>query len=98
MIYWYQLAADAGLIEAQRDLGYAYFYGNGVKKDDGKAVYWYRKAAAMNDTKALYNLGLCYKEGDGVKKSSRWAKYYFTKATWFGHKDARRQLKELARD
>ncbi len=26
MIYWYYLAANAGLLDAQRDLGYAYFF------------------------------------------------------------------------
>ena len=94
-VYWYELAAKAGFAEAQRDLGYSYFYGQGVTKDEKKAVYWYKKAAVMNDEKALYNLGLCYKHGDGVAQSNRWAKYYFDKASKFGHKDAKKQLQSL---
>jgi hypothetical protein len=55
------LAAKAGLIDGQRDLGYSYFYGQSVKKNFIKAIYWYKKAAANNDEKALHNLSLCYK-------------------------------------
>ena len=83
------------MIDAQRDLGYSYFHGEGVKKDFKKGIYWYKKAAAKNDGKALYNLGLCYKHGDGVKQSKRWAKHFFTKALLQGHIKAKGQLKKL---
>jgi hypothetical protein len=95
MIYWYRLSANAGIIDAQRDLGYSYFYGHGVRQDKVKAVYWYKKAARKNDGKALYNLGLCYEFGDGVTQSLRWAKYYFAKATQYGHQEATKKLKKL---
>jgi TPR repeat protein len=88
-------AAKAGLIDGQRDLGYSYFYGEGIKKDETKAVYWYKKAASKNDDKALYNLGLCYKHGNGVKQSNRWAKHYFEHAKRFGHKEAAKELRAL---
>ncbi len=91
-------AAKAGLIDAQRDLGYSYFYGEGIKKDVNKAIYWYKKAADKNDAKAMYNLGLCYKYGDGVIKSKRWARHYFEKADKFGHKLAKGQLKRLDKE
>lgn len=94
-MHWHSLSAAQGDTEAQRDLGYCYFYGEGVKKDDKKAVAWYRKTAMKNDEKALYNLGLCYKEGDGVKQSTRWAKYYFARALQLGHKMAKEQLEKL---
>jgi TPR repeat protein len=76
-------------------LGYSYFYGHGVKKDERKAVEWYKKAAAKNDAKALYNLGHCYADGEGVKQSNRWAKHFFTKAFEYGHRKAKGQLKKL---
>ena len=36
-IFWYTKAAKAGLIDAQRDLGYSYIYGEGVEEDYEKA-------------------------------------------------------------
>ena len=88
-------AANGGLIDAQRDLGYAYFYGEGVEKNYSKAIALYKKAAKQNDDKALYNLGLCYKWGDGVLKSVRWSKYYFEKSFSLGNKKAKAELKNL---
>jgi len=97
-IYSYKKAANAGLIDAQLNLGYSDIYGEGVKRDEGKAVHWYKKAAANKDDRACYNLGLCYKHGDGVKKSKRWAKYYFSMAHRLGHKLAKGQLRELNKE
>jgi uncharacterized protein len=90
------LATAQGDTKAQRDLGYRYFYGLGVKTDRTKAVYWYKKAAAKNDPKALYNLGLCHQEGDGVKQSHKWAMHYFDKFAKLGHDNAKKSLKKLA--
>jgi TPR repeat protein len=96
MLYWYKKAAKAGITDAQRDLGYALFYGHGTAQNMPKAVYWYKRAARKSDPRALYNLGLCYKHGEGVGKSTRWANYYFEKAMKLGHKNSRSQLKSLA--
>jgi len=38
-------------------------------------------------------LGLCHKHGGCVKQSNRWAKYYFQKEVEFGHKAAKKELK-----
>jgi TPR repeat protein len=97
-VHWYTLAAKQGDIWAQRELGYCYFYGQGVKQDSLKAIYWYKKAASKNDDNACYNLGLCYKNGDGVAKSKRWARHYFIKADKFGHKMAKGQLRRLDKE
>jgi len=96
MLYWYKLSAKAGITDAQRDLGYAYFYGHGIKQDMVKAVDWYKKAPKRHDDKALYNIGLCYEHGDGVAKSVRWAKHYFAKAAYFGHEHANEKLKSFS--
>ncbi len=37
--------AEAGDPYAQSDLGHAYCFGEGVEKDNKKAVYWFQKAA-----------------------------------------------------
>ncbi|MFC3829863.1 MULTISPECIES: SEL1-like repeat protein [Niastella] len=33
-------------MDAQRDLGHSYFYGEGIKRNEKLAVFWYKKAAA----------------------------------------------------
>ena len=38
-------AAENGEVEAQDNLGEAYFFGNGVLQDYKEGVKWYRKAA-----------------------------------------------------
>jgi TPR repeat protein len=79
-VRWYRLAAEAGDVIAQRDLGYCLHEGVGVAVDFREAVGWYRKAAEQGDRKAQFNLGLCYLEGDGVVRSLRWARYWLQKA------------------
>ncbi|MBH64573.1 MAG: hypothetical protein CL569_19435 [Alphaproteobacteria bacterium] len=41
---WKPLAEQGG-VDAQSYLGLMYDFGEGVPKDDAKAVHWYRKAA-----------------------------------------------------
>jgi TPR repeat protein len=94
-IYWFMLAAKAGITDAQVWLGYCCHYGKGTSRDDKKAVYWYKKAAKRQDQRSFYNLGLCYEDGDGVNQSIRWAKYYFQKASKLGHEKAREKLLEI---
>ncbi len=38
--------------------GVCYDNGQGVAKDEKKAVEWYAKAAEQNDAKAQFNLGM----------------------------------------
>ena len=92
---WYLKAAKKGHMESQYNIGFCYLHGDYVAQNNKTAVYWYKKAAIKNDDRALYNLGLCYKNGTGVTQSKRWAKYYFFKASKFGHKLAKRQLKNI---
>jgi TPR repeat protein len=47
-------------------LGICYKSGQGVTKDEKKAVYWYTKAAEQGDADAQCNLGNCYFNGEGV--------------------------------
>lgn len=37
--------------------GLKFFYGNGVRKDLGKAVWWLKRAATLGNSKAMYSLG-----------------------------------------
>ena len=60
--------AERGYADAQYNLGVMYRLGNGVRKDDTKAVRWYRKAADQGYALAQHNLGVMYSKGRGVKK------------------------------
>lgn len=55
-----KVIAEQGDANAQFNLGYRYFHGDGVIEDDVEAVKWYHKAAAQGHAKAQVNLGICY--------------------------------------
>ena len=59
-------SAAQGNPSAQRVLGLMYLNGQGVQKDDAKAVAWFLKAAAQGDVDAQFNLGGMY----AIKKDS----------------------------
>ncbi len=45
--------AKSGDVIAQNNLGDAYYYGNDVDQDFGKALEWFKKAAAKGNADAL---------------------------------------------
>ena len=61
-------AAEQGDADAQGLLGFAYFLGKGVAKDQVEGVKWFRKAAEQGNAVAQVNLGLAYDNGKGVAK------------------------------
>jgi TPR repeat protein len=61
-------AAKHGDASAQNDVGIAYAEGQGVRRDQKKAVYWFRKSAAQGNALGTCNLGLNYQNGWGVKR------------------------------
>ena len=68
-VYWFRLAAEQGLADAQNNLGLMYDYGEGVAVDDVEAVRWFRLAAAQDYADAQKNLGLMYDYGEGVEEN-----------------------------
>lgn len=72
--------AQQGNANAQCDLGYAYFTGNGVTKDTKQAVFWFRKAAEKGNITAQSNLAYCYQEGVGIAKDLKQAFVWQKKA------------------
>ncbi|MDD5274073.1 MAG: tetratricopeptide repeat protein, partial [Methylovulum sp.] len=91
----YVEAAGQGDAEAQYNLGMMYAGGNGVAKDDVKAVEWYEKAANHGLAKAQYILGVMYAKGEGVRKNETQAVNWYTKAAKQGVVDAQNALKVL---
>ena len=50
-------AVNLGNVAANFELGYMYHIGEGVEKDDSKAIYHYEQAAVVGHVLARYNLG-----------------------------------------
>lgn len=63
---YYLKAAEYDETEAQFDLGYALYHGEGIKQDYPSAVMWFKRAANKQYPKAEYNLAFCYMYGKGV--------------------------------
>jgi len=85
-------AADAGLAEAQYNLGVCYADGDGVAKDAGQAVLWYRRAAEAGVADAQFNIGVCFANGDGAVKDEEQAVSWFRRAAEAGDADAQHIL------
>ena len=83
-----QKAAEQGGAEAQSNLGFMYVKGQGVPKDEAKAVHWWTKAAEQGDAVAQNNLGVMYAKGQGVPKDEAKAAQLFQKAVVVLQKEA----------
>lgn len=64
---WLPLA-EAGIPEAQLNLGLLYQNGQGVDIDLEKALHWFEEAASSGLGEAHFNLGMLYFEGSGVEQ------------------------------
>jgi len=60
--------AEQGDAKSQYFVGFFYYRGYGVPKDDATAAGWFHKAAAQGDSLAAFYLGKMYEKGDGVEK------------------------------
>ena len=69
--------ADAGDVEAMRDLADMYLNGSGVGRDPDEAVRWLRLAADQGDAVAQNDLGYLYSEGIGVDQDQAEAVRWF---------------------
>ena len=77
---WYSIAADQGNSDAQCNLGHAYFSGEGIEQDYGKAIEWYTKAAEQGNVASQNRLANLYFDGSGVDQDFGKAFYWFTKS------------------
>ena len=65
----FRLAADQGLVLAQRRSGVMYVAGEGVSSDQEEAVRCYRMAAEQDYALAQYNIGLRSDNGDDAQNN-----------------------------
>lgn len=64
----YLISANEGNAEAQFDIAYAYFNGEGIERDYASAAMWFKRSARQNYAKAQYNLAYCYMNGRDVPR------------------------------
>jgi TPR repeat protein len=86
--YWYRLAAEEGLAEAQYSLGRLYATGKGVPHDEEQATAWVRAAASQGYAPAAARLGARYAAGNGTTKDDRLAYFWLTLAFLHGEKSS----------
>lgn len=60
---WFLMAATQGDAAGQYDLGQMYLRGDGIEKDDAKAIYWIRRAASKNFVLAVKLMAGAYRTG-----------------------------------
>jgi TPR repeat protein len=78
--YWYRLAAEKGLAEAQYSLGRLYARGQGVPHDEEQATAWVRAAASQVYAPAAARLGARYATGNATTQDDRLAYFWLTLA------------------
>ena len=88
---WFLKAAQQEHLKATNEVGYSYFYGEGVEKDKEQAIYWLKKAANQGFHVAMYNLGVLFFKS----KDKEQAIYWLKKAIQKGNKQARELLQAI---
>lgn len=85
-------AAQAGVPQAQYELGTRYAQGKGVSEDESQAAEWYKNAAEKGFAPAQCELGFHYAKGLGVKQSDVEAVNWFRKSAEQGYAKAQFNL------
>ena len=87
-----QKKAKEGDAESQNNLGRCYYNGEGVARDEAKAVKWFRLAAKQGLAKARHNLGVCYANGKGITRDEEEAMKWFRQSAEQGFAPAQFNL------
>jgi hypothetical protein len=91
-----RIRADGGNVQAQLQLGRAYFLGDGVPKDEAEGLRWFRKAAEKGEAQAERILGLAYEFGQaGLSQDDEKAVYWFRRAADHGDEQGQAKLAEM---
>ena len=87
-----QIAAEQGSAQAQYRLGYRYWNGDGVERDERQAADWFDRAARQGLAPAQRMLGRCYEQGRGVERDARQAVAWYRGAATQGDPEAQYAL------
>lgn len=60
---WFLMAATQGDEAGQYDLGQMYLRGNGIEKNETKALYWIKRSASKNYLPAVHLMAGAYRSG-----------------------------------
>ena len=81
----FRLAVDQGNANAQFNLGFCYYIGQGVEQDYDEAFRLYQLAADQGFPVAIFAVGDCYYTGNGVEKDPRAAAEWYQKSLDAGY-------------
>jgi S1-C subfamily serine protease len=87
-----KIKAEKGDAGCQSAIGWNYFNGVGVERDQAEGIKWYRKAVEQNSAEGEWYLADCYFRGDGVEQNYSEAAKLFRKAADQGNHFAQGSL------
>lgn len=93
--YSIKLKADAGDLESIYRMGRIYLIGDGIPKDEQKAVELFQKSADNGNAKAYNDLAKCFLNGTGVNVSKQKAIEYANKSLDLGCSEAKNTLGDI---
>lgn len=88
-------AADAGITEAERDMGRALETGEGIDRNLDAALVWYTRAATKGDGFSLWRVGMAHLNGEGRVQDTVLAIDYLKRGVEAGSADAMTSLAAL---
>lgn len=88
-------AAEAGVTDAERDMGRALETGEGTGRNLDAALAWYTRAAAKGDAFSQWRLGMAYVNGQGRAQDTVLGVDYLKRAVAAGSADAMTSLGAL---
>lgn len=95
LVEWRPLA-EAGVAEAQFNLGLLFRDGKGVDADPVVAHAWFLGAAEQGYARAQYRVASMYENGEGVEPNLILAHMWFALARDQKYEDARKRRKRIA--
>ena len=91
----FRQTAEKGYVDSQYRLGYMYYNGEGVTKNDTLAATWFTQAAEQGYAAAQLYLGDMYKNSEAVPRNDTTAVEWYTRAAKQGHPTAQIRLGEM---
>jgi len=93
-LMWLTKAANAGLLDAQTNLGILYRNGEGsdIPKNPELGFYWYMEAAKQGDKDSQSTVGIMLYNGEGTSRNYFEAVNWMRKAADQGHAEAQYNL------
>ena len=91
----FRAAASRGHAAAERELGFLYYNGRGVRQNIPTAVTWFEKSAMRGDVLSQTNLAKMYENGLFVARNDALSSKYFAMAAEQGDRRAQLRMGEM---